>query len=70
MSLLLNTGDAFVGDLAMSGLPRFRGCGMPVVGNDANTIKQSWRKILEAGAKWIHPGHGEAFRAEILEDLL
>ena len=70
MSLLLDTGDAFVGDLVMNGLPMRIGPGMPVFGIDAVAIKESWRLLLDMGAKQIYPGHGKPFNAGELEKAL
>jgi len=70
MSLLLDTGDAFVGDLAVNGLPMRIGPGMPAWGEDVLALKESWRLILNNGAKWIYPAHGEPFRATELEKAL
>jgi glyoxylase-like metal-dependent hydrolase (beta-lactamase superfamily II) len=67
MSLLLDTGEAFVGDLAMNGLPMRIGPGMPSVGDDKDTIKASWRLLLDNGAKWIYPSHGNPFSADVLK---
>jgi glyoxylase-like metal-dependent hydrolase (beta-lactamase superfamily II) len=69
-SLLLDTGEAFVGDLAMSGLPLRAGPGMPAFAEDIGALKESWRSLLTRGAKWIYPAHGKPFRAEVLERLL
>ncbi len=70
MSLLLDSGDAIVGDLAMNGFPHRRGPGMPPYGDDANEIKRSWRLILDRGARRIYPAHGDAFDASVLEAAL
>jgi len=70
MSLLLDTGEAFVGDLAMSGLPLRIGPGMPAFAEDIGALKKSWRSLLTRGAKWIYPAHGKPFRADVLERLL
>jgi len=70
MSLLLDTGEAFVGDLAMSGFPLRTGPGMPAFAEDIGALKESWRSLLTRGAKWIYPAHGKPFRAEVLERLL
>lgn len=70
MSLLLDTGEAFVGDLAMNGLPMRIGPGMPSVGDDRNTIKTSWKLLLDSAAKWIYPGHGNPFSADVLREAL
>ena len=70
MSLLLDTGEAFVGDLAMGGFPTRIGPGMPIFGDDRNTIKTSWRLLLNNGAKWIYPSHGNPFSADVLRRAL
>jgi len=70
ISLLLNTGDAFVGDLAMNGLPMRIGPGMPVFAEDIGAVKESWRLLLTSGARWIYPAHRQPFTAELLEKLL
>ena len=70
MSVLLDTGDAFVGDLAMNGpLLRF-GPGMPSVGDDPKAVKTSWRLLLDSGAKKIYPAHGKPFGADVLRKKL
>jgi glyoxylase-like metal-dependent hydrolase (beta-lactamase superfamily II) len=70
MSLLLDTGDAFVGDLAMNRLPMRIGPGMPIFAENANTVKESWRLLISSGAKQIFPAHGKPFSADVLEKLL
>ncbi|NQT48348.1 MAG: MBL fold metallo-hydrolase [Chloroflexi bacterium] len=70
MSLLLDSGEAFVGDLAMNGLPLRLGPGMPAVAEDTAAVKESWRLLLDRGATWIYPAHGKPFKAEILEKKL
>lgn len=70
MSLLLDTGDAFVGDLAMNGLPLRIGPGLPSVAEDIGIVKESCRLLLDRGAKQIYPAHGKPFKAEVLEKLL
>jgi len=70
ISLLLDTGDAFVGDLVMNGFPWRIGPGMPIFAEDVNAVKESWRLLLSSGAKQIYPGHGKPFKADVLEKLL
>lgn len=70
MSVLLATGEAFVGDLAMNGFPMRAGPGMPVFGEDPAAVKESWRLLLNEGAKWIYPAHGNPFEAHVFERLL
>ncbi len=70
MSLLLNTGDAFVGDLAMNGLPLRIGPGFPIYAVDIEAVKKSVKLLLERGAKRIYPSHGDSFKAELLKKYL
>jgi hydroxyacylglutathione hydrolase len=70
MSLLLDTGDAFVGDLAVNGLPMRIGPGMPQVAENTDAVKKSWRLLLSNGVKQIYPTHGKPFNADVLEKLL
>jgi glyoxylase-like metal-dependent hydrolase (beta-lactamase superfamily II) len=68
MSLLLDSGDAFVGDLAMSGFPRISGPGPFVLGNDITAMKRSWQLLLDAGAVKIYPSHGKPFSARVFDE--
>ena len=70
MSLLLDTGDAFVGDLAMNGLPMRIGPGIPIFAENVGALKESWRLLLNSGAKRIHPAHGKPFNADELRGIL
>jgi len=70
MSLLLDTGDAFVGDLAGGGLPFRLGLGMPIFAEDTGALKQSWSMLLARGANVIYPAHGNHFNADVLQKLL
>ena len=70
MSLVLDSGDAFVGDLAMSGFPMRIGPGLPSIGEDAATIRNSYRLLLDNGVRTIHPAHGNSFSAATLKKYL
>lgn len=70
MSLLLHSGEAFVGDLAVNGLPQRLGPNMSVFADDPERVISSWRTLLAAGAKVIYPAHGKPFPAEALRQLL
>jgi len=70
MSVLLETGEAFVGDLAMSGFPKLVGSGMPIFAEDIGAIKASWQLLLNRGARWIYPAHGKPFKADVLKNQL
>jgi glyoxylase-like metal-dependent hydrolase (beta-lactamase superfamily II) len=70
ISMVLQSGEAFVGDLAMSGFPRVSGPGPFVLGDDLETMKQSWQLLLDEGAKHIYPSHGEPFDAVVFKNYL
>jgi glyoxylase-like metal-dependent hydrolase (beta-lactamase superfamily II) len=70
MSLILESGDAFVGDLFMNGFPMRKGPGIPIFADDIDTVKKSARFLLENGVKFIYPGHGEPFNAALLDKQL
>jgi glyoxylase-like metal-dependent hydrolase (beta-lactamase superfamily II) len=66
VSILLETGEAFVGDLAMSQPPMRFSPGLPIFADDMETVKQSCRRLLDLGAKTIYPAHGKPFPAGVL----
>jgi glyoxylase-like metal-dependent hydrolase (beta-lactamase superfamily II) len=67
VSLLLGTGDAFVGDLAMNGLPMRIGEGIPIFADDVGVVRGSWRMLIDMGAKMFYPAHGKPFSADRLK---
>ncbi len=70
VSILLETGDAFVGDLAMNGFPLRLSPGLPILAEDSTLVKASWEKLLDRGAKTIYPAHGKPFAADIIRRAL
>ncbi len=70
MSLLLDSGDAFVGDLALGGLPGWARLGSALIGEDPRAIEAGWRLLLDRGTKVVHPGHGSAFKSDVLKRQL
>jgi len=70
VSVLLETGDAFVGDLAMNGLPLRIGPGLPIFAEDLQKVKKSWHLLLERGAKTLYPAHGKPFSADAIRKAL
>jgi len=70
VSVLLETGEAFVGDLAMNMIPMRFKPGLAIFGDDIQIIKKSCRDLLDSGAKMIYPAHGKPFPAEILAQAL
>lgn len=71
VSVLLETGDAFVGDLAMNLFPLRLGQGrLPLFAEDIAQVRQSWTLLLYEGAKMIYPAHGNPFPAELVRKAL
>jgi glyoxylase-like metal-dependent hydrolase (beta-lactamase superfamily II) len=70
VSVLLDTGDFFVGDMAMNEFPLSLRPGFPVFAEDYDKLKESWRKLLDQGAKTVYPSHGKPFPASIIRNLL
>jgi len=70
VSVLLDTGDAFVGDLAMNEFPLCFSPGLPILAEDMEKVKESWKMLLDKGAKTIYPAHGKPFSADIIRNVL
>lgn len=70
VSVLLETGDVFAGDLAMNKFPLRLSPGLPIFAEDLSKLKESWRLLLDQGAKTVYPAHGEPFSAEIIREAL
>ena len=64
VSVLLETGDAFVGDLAMNGPPLCLRPRLGVFAENPEQMRGSWTKLLDLGARTIYPGHGKPFSAD------
>jgi len=70
ISVLLDSGEAFVGDLAMNRLPLSRGPRLPALADDIGKVKESWRRLIELGATTVYPGHGKPFSVEVIKKEL
>jgi hydroxyacylglutathione hydrolase len=70
VSVLLDTGDFFVGDMAMNEFPLSLRPGLPIFAEDFDKLKESWRTLLDRGAKTVYPSHGKPFPASIIRDSL
>ena len=70
VSVLLETGDTFVGDLAMNGFPLRLSPGLPIFAEDLSRVRESWRLLLDQGAKTVYPSHGKPFPAEVMRKVL
>ena len=66
ISVVLDSGEAFIGDMAMNGLPLTIGPNLPIFAEDISALKNSWRKLIGKGAKKIYPAHGKPFPVEKL----
>lgn len=66
ISIVLDSGDAFVGDLAMNGPPLTIGPNLPIFAEDLTVLKDSWKKLVDMGVKRIYPAHGKPFPIEKL----
>lgn len=66
ISVILDTGDAFVGDMAMNGLPMTIGANLPIFAENTSVLINSWRKLADMGLKRIYPAHGKPFSIENL----
>jgi len=70
VSVLLDSGDVFVGDSAMNLFPMTLSAGLPIFGDDMQVVKNSWKKLLDSGAKTVYPAHGNSFPSQIMRKLI
>ncbi len=70
VSILLESGEAFVGDLAMNKFPLRLNPGLPIFAEDLSGLKESWKRLLDQGAKTVYPAHGEPFSTEVIRKAL
>ena len=70
VSLLLESGEAFVGDLAMNRLPLRLSPGLPIFADDRDAVIRSWKTLLERGAEVIYPAHGSPFASSVIANLI
>lgn len=64
ISVVLESGDAFVGCLAHNRPPFVLKPKLPIYALDLELLKESWMKIIKLEAKTIWPGHGKPFPIE------
>jgi len=70
VSVLLDTGDAFVGCLAQNGLPFCLRPSLPIYADDVEKVKESWRALIAEGAGTIYPGHGKPFSIDVIKEVV
>jgi glyoxylase-like metal-dependent hydrolase (beta-lactamase superfamily II) len=69
VSVLLDTGDAFVGCMAQNSLPFCLGPSLPIYAEDIDQVKESWQMLVKEGARVIYPGHGKPFSIGAIQDI-
>ena len=70
VSVILSSGVAFVGDMAMNKFPLRLRPGMPIYAENWPMLLNSWQEILKQGVKTIYPAHGSSFSADIVRRKL
>ena len=70
VSVLLETGEAFVGDMAMNKFPLRFSPGMPIYAENWQTLVDSWKALLDEGAKSVYPSHGRPFSVDAIQKEL
>jgi hydroxyacylglutathione hydrolase len=64
ISVLLDSGEAFVGCLSHNGFPFTFHPVLPIFAEDIAEIKKSWGILIRKEAKMVYPGHGNPFPVE------
>ena len=70
VSVILNSGEAFVGCMAHNGFPFRWRPNLPIYAQDINAIKENWKTLIDKGITMVYPGHGKAFPIEVIKDKL
>jgi hydroxyacylglutathione hydrolase len=66
LSVLLDSGEAFVGDAVMNRLPFCTRPSLPIYADDLDAVKASLRKLVALGARTLFPAHGRPFPVEAI----
>jgi glyoxylase-like metal-dependent hydrolase (beta-lactamase superfamily II) len=70
VSVVLETGEAFVGCMTHNSFPFRLSPGLPIFAEDLAKLRDSWRSLLAQGVETIYPAHGASFPAgDILKAL-
>jgi hydroxyacylglutathione hydrolase len=70
LSVILDSGEAFVGCMAHNGFPFRLKPGLPIYAQDINAIKENWKTLIDKGVTFVYPGHGKAFPIEVIKKQL
>ena len=67
VSILLDSGEALVGDMAMNDWYLRLTPGLPVLADDIHMVVESWKKILPMGIQRVYPAHGMDFSVDVMK---
>ena len=70
VSILLETGEAFVGDMAMNKFPLRFSPGLPIYAENWQMLIDNWQTLLDEGVKTVYPAHGDSFSVDIIKKEL
>jgi len=70
ISVVLQSGEAIIGDLVMGRLFRPRVPHVPMFASDVNEVRTSIRALLDRGVTCFHTAHGGPFTSDALRVLL
>ena len=70
ISVILDSGEAFVGCMAHNGFPFRLRPGLPIYAQDIEALKKCWKILIDSGIKMIYPGHGKPFPLEKIKKSL
>lgn len=72
VSILLDNGTAYVGDLAMNikSMKRMSGMPLPIEAEDFEQVKFSIKHLIHLGANLFYPSHGEVITKEMIERVI
>ena len=66
VSVLLESGEAFVGCMTHNALPFRLGPGLPIFAEDLPRLKESWGVLIDQNVSQIYPAHGGSFSPEVI----
>jgi glyoxylase-like metal-dependent hydrolase (beta-lactamase superfamily II) len=70
MSVVLESGEAFVGDLAMNRAPVCLSPRLPIFAEDPDEVIRSWHRLLGLGVRMVYPAHGKPFHVDVMRRIL
>jgi glyoxylase-like metal-dependent hydrolase (beta-lactamase superfamily II) len=70
VSIVLESGEAFVGDLAMNRFPLRLSPGPPIFADDPEEVVRSWRRLFQYDVTTVYPAHGAPFAVDVLRAAL